>query len=317
MKENIKVGAFRITKNEIDKFNLIIDDERTSMSLNYSLLDSSYNVRCIMEMADSKLSYPDKSLGKLVEVFELANKSIKEKVIFSLNNQDTEYLIKGEYNVVIKVFEDLPVHQYAVLDALPIPTSLLTIYVYFYNPIHETVKFQSNINKYFDGFSHLGFFLTDLNEMKRVISEKYGDVELDLINEFTTTDLIDTLFEEEIIIITWGINPYTYPIYSTDNVEIMEPLLGQKFHQEGIFNIKENLTELSLIPGHELKNWPNFLNEDWKKFPLYGKGKKTHLIPYTLKDDENETVLASFLIYKEEGFVEESVPLLNVNLLYS
>lgn len=54
----------------------------------------------------------------------------------------------------------------------------------------------------------------------------------------------------------------------------------------------------------------------WPKISLKGKGEIVCLTPYILKDSESETVLVSFLINRRKGILTESIPLLNVNLLY-
>ncbi|MFL0185061.1 hypothetical protein, partial [Tenacibaculum maritimum] len=166
-------------------------------------------------------------------------------------------------------------------------------------------------------YSHLGFFLVEIDRMNEVLYKEYGSKELDLVHEFSNSHIIEELFKEEIIMIVWGINPYAYPIYSSENPNNIIPLLGREFEEEGVFNIREDIKELSLIPGHELRSYPSFLNKDWKKIKLEGKGKKTYLKPYLLEDSNLETVLTSFLIYREEGTLKESKPLVNVDLLYS
>ena len=92
--------------------------------------------------------------------------------------------------------------------------------------------------------------------------------------------------------------------------------MGREYKQEGRFYIKEDIRELSLIPGYELRKWPEFTQKEWTKISLNGKGKIVHLTPYILEDSEFETVLVSFLIHRSEGCLKESIPLLNVNLLY-
>ena len=92
--------------------------------------------------------------------------------------------------------------------------------------------------------------------------------------------------------------------------------MGRKFSQEGCFRIKEDIKELSLIPGYALRKWPEFTQKEWTKISLYGKGEIVHLTPYILEDSEFETVSVSFLIHRSKGDLKESIPLLNVNLLY-
>ena len=97
-----------------------------------------------------------------------------------------------------------------------------------------------------------------------VIYKEYGNKKLDLVEIFSNTEIINKLFEEQVIMIVWGINPYSYPIYSADNPDILKPLVGEEFDHEGIFKIREDIKELSLIPGHNLGDWPALLKEDSK-----------------------------------------------------
>ena len=71
-----------------------------------------------------------------------------------------------------------------------------------------------------------------------------------------------------------------------------------------------------MIPGHQLSNWPGLLAKEWPEIKLFGEGKKVSMVPYSLKDSDDQTVLSSFVIYREKGEVEEGKPLLNVDLLY-
>ena len=135
--------------------------------------------------------------------------------------------LEQKYILTIKVFEDYPVHKYGVLDAVPVPTNMLSIYACFsQEKLVENGTY--NTKKYFDGYSHLGFFLADLPSMQEIIFKKYGTTSLDLVDLFTSTTLIDELFEARIIAIVWGINPYTYPIYSTGDVLSIKTLLGNE-----------------------------------------------------------------------------------------
>ncbi len=324
MKKNIKVLALRGGNEILKKLKLGIENKVLDISLDQEI-ESQYNIRFIIENVSQNISYPDKIFGNKITEKKLGSFSINEKSNVFIKD-DNQYLdtildlnfIKDKYDVGIKVYLDSPVNEYTVLKALPIPTNLITIYIYF---CPQNISFESKssllIEKHFDGYSHLGFFLTDLSKMKDIIYNNYGNKELDLIHEFSTTEIIEELFDSEIIMIAWGINPYTYPIYSCDNPKNIEHILGNEYREEGVFNINEDIRELSLVPGNELKNWPYFLDKDWPKIKLFGKGKKTYLKPYYIEDKELDTVFTSFLIYREEGSLDQVKPLINVDLLYS
>jgi|SRR5690554_4122345 len=323
MANDIKVTALRGGKEILNSLSLIVGNKVLDITLKEEIV-GQYNIRFIFERIETNLSYPDSILGKLVESVSLGNFDIsnnspiklisKDKLI----NDDINLSFKGNYNIDIKMFKDTPLNYYPALDAIPVPTNLITIYIKF-SSISDVFIASSieNIQKNFDAYSHLGFFLVDLVKMKEVIEREYGNQELDLVYEFSNSDIIDKLFDEEIIMIVWGINPYTYPIYSTDKIEYIKPLLGKEHDQAGVFKIREDISELSLIPGHELKNYPHFLSKEWVKIQLKGEGKRTYLKPYVLQDSDLNTVLVSFLLYREGKMLEESKPLINVDLLYS
>lgn len=319
MSENVNTFSFRGNNEQLASLKIKIDGNSNLINLKEEL-QGQFNIKCIFEKTTRKLSFNDAVLGELVHHERFQNQQIHStSSVFLSNdqliNEQIQLLFDGDYSIGVKIFVDKPVHNYPVLDALPIPINLLTVYIYFSE--HEIVEHESGIQKHFDAYSHLGFFLVDLERMKVVIEREYGVKELDLVHEFSNTDIIDKLFDEEIIMIVWGINPYTYPIYSCENPSDVIPILGTEYLQTGVFNIDKNLTELSLVPGHELKNYPSFLEKDWYKVQLKGKGKKVFLKPYLLQDSDFQTVLASFLIYREEGHLEQAQPLMNVDLLYS
>ena len=77
--------------------------------------------------------------------------------------------------------------------------------------------------------------------MEEIITRKYGNRKLDLIDEFSNTELIDELFSQEIIMITWGIHPYSYPIYSSENVDSICPFYIEEFYARTTSNSEDPL----------------------------------------------------------------------------
>ncbi|MDO6811284.1 hypothetical protein Q4603_21895 [Zobellia galactanivorans] len=319
---NIQVFATRGGENILNNLFISIDGKKIAIECK-QIFKKQYNIRFITEIVNQTLSYPDEILGNKLTDISLGNFLINRKSELivsstdnSLNNNLKLEFTPKKYDIGIKIYESNPIHYQGVLDAIPVPTEIINVYIYFAESEIKNIK-TNTIQHFFDSYNHLGFFLTDLPRMKDVIEKEYGQKDLDLVHEFSNSEIIEKLFEEEIIMIVWGINPYTYPIYSSQNTELIKPLLGRKFEQEGIFNIDENINELSIVPGYELNNWPKFLEKEWPKIKIQGKGKKTHLTPFCLEDNDLETVITSFLIERKEGDLEESKPLVNVDLLYS
>ena len=321
--ERIKTIAFRGGNDLIANLQLCIDRISYTIPDVMNRISGQYNVRCVFEKVENQLTFSDSILGELINQTYFGKVYINDKSDIrllspnsSLSEHKIDFSLQGEFNIGVKIFKDKPVHTLPAIDVLPIPVEIITIYFYFSEmKLNENLVYSIS-DKYFDSYDYLGFILVDLAKMEEIITRKYGNRKLDLIDEFSNTELIDELFSQEIIMITWGIHPYSYPIYSSENVDSIRPLLGREYKQEGRFYIKEDIRELSLIPGYELRKWPEFTQKEWTKISLNGKGKIAHLTPYILEDSESETVLVSFLIHRSEGCLKESIPLLNVNLLY-
>lgn len=322
MESNISTMALRGSHDWIARLRLCIGPVSYEMPDMKTLVPGQYNVRCVFEKVAGRLTYGDSMLGEMVSQSHWRKVRIDDNPDVRLLSPDgalleykMDFSLQGVYDAGVKVFKDTPVHHFPALDALPVPVDMLTVYFYFSETEIDAKRFCPMAEKYFDAYSDLGFFLADLAKMEEVIIRKYGDRQLDLVDEFSNTELIDELFCQGSILITWGIPPYAYPIYSCEDIGAIRPLLGRKFGQEGLFRMDEDVNELSLIPGYELRRWPDFVRKPWPKIALKGKGKIVHLTPYVLEDADFETVVVSFLIHRSEGVLEESVPLLNVNLL--
>lgn len=316
MMDQIQILAFRGSE-ALRALQLKIDEFAFDIPVNFDI-KKQYNVRCVFELVNEEPLYPESILGEVVAKGRCGEKVIgrEAKIIFkgdSFFNHEINLPFKGlNYVIEVRLFEDRPVHNYEVLQAVPAPTDMLTLYFTFSTKGFATHP-ASNIQKHFDGYSHLGFFLADLAEMKEVIFAEYGNKKLDLIEVFSNTELIDRLFEKQVFMIIWGIKPFTYPIYSADDPDILGPLAGEAFEQEGLFRIREDIRELSLVPGHKLRDWPDFLDEDWPEIKLQGRGVKTHLSPCLLMDADAEVVITSFVVFRSEGAIQHSQPLLNID----
>ena len=297
---NIKTIAFRNSSESIGNLQICIDNTSYALPDIMNSISGQYNVRCVFEKVENRLTYSDSILGELINQELLGKVHMDDKSDIRLLSPNGTL---PEYRINMKLQGELPVE-------------IITIYFYFSETKVNVNSDSFVFDKYFGSYDYLGFCLVDLPKMKEIIIRKYGNRKLDLIDEFSNTELIDELFEQGIIIITWGIHPYSYPIYSTEDRVSIRALLGREFCQEGLFRINEDIKELSLIPGYALRNWPELTQNEWTKISLYGKGEIVHLTPYILEDPDFETVSASFLIHRSEGHLKESIPLLNVNLLY-
>ncbi|MBS7253689.1 hypothetical protein [Flavobacterium branchiicola] len=308
-------------KSLIDNLSIIVDNEIYKLDSDTNL-SSQYNIKYIFKIEESDGNFPESIFGeKLFDVnFQNVRLNKNSKVLIrsfdNLLSEDINLNFFGnETSFTASFFLDKAVNNYNVLEALPIPIQMLTIIISFQsteNRITPTLK----INKFLDGYSHLGFILVDIERMRKIVFEDYGDVEVDLIDEFANSEIIDKLFLNGVIIIVWGINPFVYPIYSTENLDITKELLGKSFNRKGVYHLDETITELSIIPGHELRKWPKCLNKKWPIITLYGKGNYACIEPFYLEDKDHEKIISSFLIYREGRDYGETSPLLNIDLLY-
>ncbi len=56
----------------------------------------------------------------------------------------------------------------------------------------------------------MGFVMIDINYFDSFLSKRERVVSNDLIEEFTTTELANELFDEGLMIICWGMVPWVY-----------------------------------------------------------------------------------------------------------
>ncbi|MEL0650791.1 hypothetical protein V6246_05110 [Algibacter sp. TI.3.09] len=318
-----KLETFGYRGNSSILKQLILNSNEEKVPLNIKLeIEKSFNLRFIFDFDLESKTFPIELFGEPIYSIE-SEIEINSKSELQLQSEDElinfkpkTVLEEGRYNINICVYEELPNHSYGVLETIPIPKNILNIYINFSLKSTKVNNENFLVQKHFDGFSHLGFLIVDLPKMKEVIEDEYGKKQLDLVYEFSNSEIIEKLFHAEIIMITWGINPFTYPIYSTNNIKKIEPLVGKKFNDEGVFNLTEEIEYFSIIPGADLKNWHEMLEKDYPKIRLFGKGKKTHLSPYALTDNEGSIIISSFVIYRSQEVLKETKPLLNIDLLY-
>lgn len=284
--------------------------------------DGQYRVRVIVEFAAGQsLFSPDlfgakqqeQKPGKLTVIpgsaIYLHNKSglfVKEIPIVIGNE---------EYQVACTVYKDRPMNPNGIFDIMTIPADILTLHILLATKELVDTDPKDKVQHFFDGYNYLGFFLADLSGMKEIIEKEYGNSELDLSYVLANSDLVDKLFDAGILVITWGINPYAYPLYSCESNSLVELILGTAFDFEGEYRIREDIKQLSLVQGHKLKQWPHFLNEQWPMVDLYGEGEKVILKPFALKDSDGMAVIPSFALYRSQDKFTVPKPLINVNLL--
>lgn len=136
--ENIKTIAFRGSSDLIGNLQLCIDHISYAIPNIMNSVSGQYNVRCVFEKVENQLTFSDSILGELINQEVLGKVYMNDKSdirLFSSNGNLPEYRInfdlQGEFNLGVKIFKDKPVQTLPVIDVLPIPVEIVTIYFYF------------------------------------------------------------------------------------------------------------------------------------------------------------------------------------------
>ena len=299
--------------------NLLIEiDDRACHFHVKEPLQGSYNTMYLFDDGLNQEKYEGEVFGKLMASEVIENVTLNENSNVSCNGASVDFNLNKTVNIRVRVFIDKPERTFPFLAALPIPFETITIWIECLNSEIIESTDLIRVAKKFDTFSHLGFILVDFDRMKSIVAENYSASNINLIEEFSCDeiDIVTKLFAEEILVVVWGINPYTYPIYSTSNIASIEPIIGEKLPEQGVYNLRESIKELILIPGDELQNWENCLNKKFSTIKLEGRGKKTYVQPYCNRDSDGDIVNSSFVIYRDSDSTAEMSPLLNIDMLY-
>ena len=138
MKNEIKTIAFRCNYDTITNLQLCIDQISYDIPCIMASISGQYNVRCVFEKVINQLTYDDFILGELINQTSLEQLCIDKKSNIQLVSKKTglpefkiPFSLQGKFHVGIKIFKDTPTHTFPSMDVLPIPTEVITIYIYF------------------------------------------------------------------------------------------------------------------------------------------------------------------------------------------
>ncbi len=306
------------------KFKLIIDEVVDNDKL---LLDSKIlgeriirqTYQSVLISRGDQMTYSHENEYALNENETTRNamqEGILEKNTLYSKMNDT---LEGEYDVQIQVFQKYPQEPQLFSDEAPpfltdYEQKIKTISVYIL-----LLKSSCNISKnkkltnlsVYGGLGHLGFFMTDLNVFSEFIKKEIGSQPVNLVELFSSTELVDKCFEEGILIITWGIKPWHYYIFADnasldfDNEEIVS----------GVYKLKNDIKELSVIPGNELINWPSCLKQEWPQIYLEGIGEKVSLSLHTRYGKLGNELIPAYILQRKSEEVKSTVPILNYSFL--
>ncbi|GEM_PF-1522147 len=172
----------------------------------------------------------------------------------------------------------------------------------------------------FDSYGRGGFILADLPRLAKRVEELIGPGNHNLIEKFAEGKLSDTLLEEGLIVMAWGVTPWCYSLYSAPDQSSARMLavdkLGDEPERQGIYRIDPSIQQLSIVPANELAYWPACVQNDWPVIDVAGEGETLHMDLYTQICESvkglHENPLPSFVLSRSQGEPEVIIPLMDV-----
>lgn len=112
-------------------------------------------------------------------------------------------------------------------------------------------------NTIYTALSEKGFILGDIFLIKKNIHE-YSN----LMEAFTTTELANDLFQEGLMILSWGMTPYQY--FVSFSKDVPEFIIDDKYKRNfnGKYKIKKEIGSLSLVKGELINDFKSVSNDD-------------------------------------------------------
>lgn len=192
-------------------------------------------------------------------------------------------------------------------------SKIFNIHIVLWTKRKRNKKFNS-FNQVFDAYGALGFAIVDINKLDNYLLTRSH--KNDLVEEFTTTELANELFDEGLIILSWGHTPWVYYL-STEKIEEFNELIGRFTNYEGIYKFKKWGGVYSVIPGNELKNWNDCKNKNWPLIEIDGLGEYVSIklfVKDALSQSDNKYPIPKFILKRVENTVGETNPLLYSNI---
>ncbi|MDR9745898.1 MULTISPECIES: hypothetical protein [Paenibacillus] len=181
-------------------------------------------------------------------------------------------------------------------------------------------KVWTRDNHVFDSYGSGGFILADLPRMAKRVEDLIGSGNHNLIEQFSEGDLSDTLLEEGLMAIAWGVTPWCYSIYSAPDEHSRTLLsvdkLGDEPQTTGIYRVHSGIKQLSIVPVNELAYWPSCAEKAWPVIDVAGDGETLRMDLYVQVCESvnglHENPLPSFVLTRSEGQPEAIIPLIDV-----
>ena len=241
----------------------------------------------------------------------LQEEILQERIAWSVTNDSLD----GCYNIQLSIFrresESPSLLSYETppqLTDYEQKFQTITVYILFFKDTLDISKNSELVDaSVFAGIGHLGFFAVDLKLFEEVISKEIGNNSANLVELFSTTNLVDKCLEEGVLIITWGIKPWHYRIYT--DVRLLSS--NSDLIISGHYKLKECIKELSVIPGDELMSWPGCMKKDWPKIIISGNGQKVILSLYVENGELGNETSPAYIIQRKTGTGIEVAPIVN------
>jgi hypothetical protein len=178
-------------------------------------------------------------------------------------------------------------------------------------------------NHVFDSYGSGGFILADLPRMAKRVEDLIDSGNHNLIEQFGEGDLSDTLLEEGLMAIAWGVTPWCYSIFSAPDENSRTKLsvdkLGDEPQATGIYRVHPECKQLSIVPVNELAYWPSCVEKEWPVIDVAGEGETLRVDLYVQICESvnglHENPLPSFVLTRSEGQSETIIPLIDVVII--
>ncbi|MDI3440015.1 hypothetical protein QLG07_11140 [Erwinia sp. V90_4] len=193
-------------------------------------------------------------------------------------------------------------------------SKVLNLYV-IYSDDSRSKKVGKQHRQVFDAYGTLGFAIVDIEMFDRYVSMK--DASNDLVEEFTTTELANELFDEGLMILSWGHTPWVYYINSASDLDTVA-LLGEYTNYSGFYKFKNEFKQVSVIPGNELRDWSSCKDKKWPVIDIDGQGEYVSIKLYVknaVSQSDSDYPIPTFKIERVCNEGDTVSPLLQSNIL--
>jgi len=123
----------------------------------------------------------------------------------------------------------------------------------------------------YETYGELGFFIADLKRMNEYVVSRLGEGNINLKDAFCETEIANELFDRGLLILVWGVTPWTYYFYDLDSSGcIMKAPSLSRPQFTGVYKFISEIENPSLVPGDFLETWPDCLDLDFPRISLPG-----------------------------------------------